>query len=278
MAPLYHKTLIIGATSGIGEALAAKLYGEGSSVVVTGRRQERLDAFVAAHPGRSFAAALDIMQLASLPAFASAVVAAHPDIDCVVLNAGVQRPFDFAAPGSVDLRQFADEFTTNYVSFVHLTAALLPHLQALSKEGGKQAHLVYVSTSLALVPTLVRAPGYCASKAALHSWITTLRQQLRDAGYAGLKVVEVFPPAVQTELHDTKHQPDLVNGGAIGMPLDEYMDRMHAGLVRGDDQFAVGFAEEWVTAGFEAERAKLFQQGHVSVKSTIAKFLKSNQQ
>ncbi|KAI1759161.1 putative short-chain dehydrogenase/oxidoreductase [Hypoxylon sp. FL1150] len=274
MAPLYHKALIIGATSGIGEALAAKLYEDGTSVIVTGRRQGRLDAFVAAHPGRSSAAVVDITKLDSLAAFASGVVAAHPDLDCVVLNAGIQRPFDFARPESVDLARYAEEFTTNYVSFVHLTAAFLPHLQALSKE--KQTHIVFVSTSLALVPTLVRAPGYCASKAALHSWITTLRQQLADAGYDQLKVVEVFPPAVQTELHDTKHQPDLVGGGNLGMPLDAYTAAMHAGLVRGDDQFAVGPAEEWVTSGFEAERVKLFDRGQEQVKALLTSFLKSS--
>lgn len=173
----------------------------------------------------------------------------------------------------MDLSQYTQEFTTNYVSFVHLTTAFLPHLQALSKN--TKTHLVFVSTSLALVPTLVRAPGYNASKAALHSWITNLRQQLLDGGYSALKVVEVFPPAVQTELHDTKHQPDMVNGGEIGMPLDAYTAAMHAGLVRGDEQFAVGYAEEWVTGGFEAERVKLFKQGHVQIKDAISRFIKS---
>ncbi|XXH01950.1 hypothetical protein Hte_008313 [Hypoxylon texense] len=281
MAPLYHKALIIGATSGIGQALAAKLYDEGGSVVVTGRRKERLDAFVAAHPGRSSAATVDITQLASLPAFAASVLREHPDVDCVVLNAGIQRPFNFAKPETVDLAQFTEEFTTNYVAFVHLTAAFLPHLQRLSGkagegEGTKKAHLVFVSTSLALVPTLVRAPGYNASKAALHSWITNLRQQLLDEGYANLKVVESFPPAVRTELHDTKHQPDLVNGGEIGMPLDAYTEAMYAGLVRGDDQFAVGHAEEWVTKGFEAERTRIFQQGQAQIKAALSKFIKSS--
>lgn len=273
MAPLYKKALIIGATSGIGEALAARLHTEGTSVIVTGRRQEALDAFVAKHPG-SAAATLDITKLDSIPTFAADVVKQHPDLDAVILNAGIQRPLFFDRP-NVDLKIFDEELTTNYVSFVYLTAALLPHFQKLSKEEGKDTSLVYVSSTLGLIPTLVRAPGYCASKAALHSFVTTLRQQLEDGGYPKVKVVEVFPPAVQTELHDTKHQPDLVNGGEIGMPLAEYIDRMYAGLEKGDDQFAVGPGEAWLAdGGFENTRVKMFKQGQQLIKGMLKKFVK----
>ncbi|KAI2469047.1 putative short-chain dehydrogenase/oxidoreductase [Annulohypoxylon bovei var. microspora] len=278
MAPLYKKALIIGATSGIGEAFAARLYAEGTSVIVTGRRREQLDAFVAKHAG-STAVTLDVTKLDSIPAFATQITQQHPDLDAVILNAGIQRPLFFNKPETVDLGIFNEELTTNYMSFVHLTAALLPHFQKLSKAGeGKDAHLVYVSSTLGLMPTLVRAPGYCASKAALHSFVTDLRQQLEDAGYGRVKVVEVFPPAVRTELHDTKHQPDLVNGAELGMPLGEYIDRMYAGLLRGDEQFAVGPGEEWLLeGGFEYTRVKMFKQGQAAIKGVLKKFLKDGQ-
>jgi short-subunit dehydrogenase involved in D-alanine esterification of teichoic acids len=54
-------------------------------------------------------------------------------------------------------------------------------------------------------------------------FILCLREQLKKSK---VKVIEVFPPAVQTELHDEKHQPDIQNGGSIGMPLDEFMDEV----------------------------------------------------
>ncbi|KAI1372211.1 putative short-chain dehydrogenase/oxidoreductase [Hypoxylon crocopeplum] len=276
MAPLYKKALIIGATSGIGEALAAKLVGEGTSVIVTGRRRERLDAFVSAHPGSS-GVALDITKLTEIPSFAAAVTQEHPDLDCVVLNSGIQRPFDFAKPETVDLDVFSDELTTNYLSFVHLVAAFLPHLQKQSNEGAKkQTHLVFVNASLALVPTLVRTPGYNASKAALHSFIVNLRQQLKDGGY-NIRVVDVFPPAVQTEIHDAKHQPDMVNGDKIGMPLGAFTEKMYEGLQRGDDQFAVGHAEEWLAEdGFEGQRMRIYEEQQAIIKGVIAPFIKKS--
>ncbi|KXJ90268.1 hypothetical protein Micbo1qcDRAFT_205873 [Microdochium bolleyi] len=278
MAPLYKKALVVGATSGIGEALAAKLIRVGTPVIVTGRRQDRLDAFVAKHgSSNASAVALDITKLHDLPAVARSIVEAHPDLDCIVLNSGVQRAFDFARPQDVDLESFGSELTTNYLSFVHLVTAFLPHLQQLvsSKDAARKAHLVFVSASLGLVPTLVRTPGYNASKAALHSWITNLRQQLKDGGYEGIRVVEVFPPAVQTELHDTKHQPDLQNGGEIGMPLPAYTEQMYEGLERGDEQFAIGPAAPWLQeGGFEAQRQAIFQQQYPVIKAALQKFMR----
>ncbi|KAI1464810.1 putative short-chain dehydrogenase/oxidoreductase [Daldinia caldariorum] len=272
MAPLYKKTLVVGATSGIGEALAAKLHAEGTSVIVTGRRQDRLDAFVEKHPG-SGGVAVDIAKLHEIPSFVSSVTQQHPDIDSVVLNAGIQRPFNFSKPETVDLSIFTEEFNTNYVSFVHLVKAFLPHLQRVSRD--TEAHLVFVNASLALVPTLTRTPGYNASKAALHSFVVNVRQQIKDAGY-NIRFVEVFPPAVQTELHDTKHQPDMINGHEIGMPLGPYIERMYEGLRKGDEQFAIGHAEEWLKeGGFEATRTILFEQGNATIKEALAKYVKS---
>jgi short-subunit dehydrogenase involved in D-alanine esterification of teichoic acids len=51
-----------------------------------------------------------------------------PDIDCVFLNAGVQRRYDFSQPEQVDLAEFNSEVTVNFTSFVALTHAFLPFL------------------------------------------------------------------------------------------------------------------------------------------------------
>ena len=66
----YKRVLVIGATSGIGEALATKLIEEGSSVIVVGRRKDRLEEFVHKH-GNDKAAAVpfDITDMDKIPSF-----------------------------------------------------------------------------------------------------------------------------------------------------------------------------------------------------------------
>lgn len=66
----YKRVLLVGATAGIGAAMADKLVEEGAKVIAVGRRQERLDAFVAKHgPERASAIKYDVTDRAGLDAF-----------------------------------------------------------------------------------------------------------------------------------------------------------------------------------------------------------------
>ncbi|KZF18944.1 NAD(P)-binding protein [Xylona heveae TC161] len=247
----YKKVLVLGATSGIGEALAERFISEGSFLIVTGRRKERLDVFVEKHgknksEGRTF----DITKLDSIPSFVASVTKDHPDIDCVFLNSGIQRGFDFSKPESVDLGLVELEFLTNYLSYIHFVKAILPFLQSKKSESG----LIFTTSSLALVP-LTRCPNYCATKAALHQFIMALRKQIQSSP---IKVIEVFPPAVQTELHDKEHQPDIENGRQMGMPIDQFVEETYAGLAAGKEQIPVGPAKD-VFEAFEKKRQELYK-------------------
>jgi short-subunit dehydrogenase involved in D-alanine esterification of teichoic acids len=96
---------------------------------------------------------------------------------------------------------------------------------------------MYTTSGLALVP-IARCPNYCATKAALHQFILGIRRQLEGSS---VKVIELLPPAVQTELHDAKHQPGIENGRAIGISMDEFMETAWAGIVEGKEEIPVGF-------------------------------------
>ncbi|KAK6340945.1 hypothetical protein TWF696_009258 [Orbilia brochopaga] len=230
----YKKVLVTGATSGIGKALAEKLVKEGIAVVVTGRREDRLKAFVEQNGGDY--EAFDLAKLNETPGFVAKVTQRHPDIDAVILNSGIQRGFNFTKPETVNLDVINEEVTVNYLSYVHLTTAFLPFLQ--KKES---AALVYVGSVVGLVP-FARCLNYCATKAALHQFVLSLRNQLKDSA---VQVLEILPPAVQTELHDEIHQPDIKDGGKLGMPIDEFTEETWKALVTGNEhnEFPIGFGK-----------------------------------
>jgi uncharacterized oxidoreductase len=77
------------------------------------------------------------------------------------------------------------------VAPIHLSAYFIPFL--LKK---KEAAIINVSSGLGFVP-IASMPVYCATKAAVHSFTVSLRYQLRDTS---IKVFEIVPPAVDTEL------------------------------------------------------------------------------
>lgn len=58
----------------------------------------------------------------------------HTDLDCVLLNSGIQRGFDFSKPETVDLSVAQMEFHTNYLSYLALTNAFLPFLQSKKED------------------------------------------------------------------------------------------------------------------------------------------------
>lgn len=186
-------------------------------VIVIGRRKERLDAFVKEHGSdKAETSVFDITKMDRIPDYVAELTKKHPDLDLAFLNSGVQRPADFSKPESVDLDTIQEEILTNYTSQIALTKAFLPFLMARGAKG-EAAGIAYTTSTLGLVPA-PHVSNYSATKAAMHSFILGMRHQIRESG---VKVIEVLPPAVQTELHG----PD---GGHIGMPLKEFTDEVCA--------------------------------------------------
>lgn len=258
----YKKVLVLGATSGIGWAMAKKFLDQGSSVIVTGRRKENLDDFQRQYgqDGRVDTAVFDVTNLKNIQNFANETISKHPDLDCIFLNAGIQRHLNWREPESVNLDSFEKELTTNFVSYIHLTKAFLPHLQ---RQAPKDVALIYVTSGLALVP-VEYCSGYCASKAALHHMILVLRLQMKEIN-SNVKIIELLPPAVQTELHADKHQPEFKGQGKyVGMPLEDFVEEAWTGLNSDDnEQVAVQAVKSFM--GFEEwEQERQTKVSHIS--------------
>lgn len=199
--------LVTGGATGIGRRFAEIFHARGNRVIVASRRRSALDAVVAANPGM-IAMELDVADPASIAAFATEIVAAHPDLNVVLNNAGIMPSEDFLdAPNWLPTAEAT--IATNLLGPIRMTAALLPHLLTKPK-----AAILNVTSGLAFVPKLAN-PTYSATKAALHSWTMSLRRQLAETG---VEAIEIAPPYVQTELTGAAQAVD-----PRAMPLEDFV-------------------------------------------------------
>ena len=98
--------LITGGGTGIGLGLAEAMHKRGIKVVIAGRRKDVLEKVCAANAGMEYII-LDVASPESIIKARDELIARHPELDAVMNNAGMQRPFDFAAEKPVELG-FAD--------------------------------------------------------------------------------------------------------------------------------------------------------------------------
>ncbi|ACL57202.1 SDR family oxidoreductase [Methylobacterium nodulans] len=182
-----NTVLITGGGSGIGKALAHRFHDLGNTVIVAGRRMEALQQAIAGRPNMH-AMTVDIDSAEGIIEFAQRMVTEHPALNVLVNNAGIMR---FEVLDQVrDLQDAEATVTTNLLGPIRLTNALVEHLSRQP-----DAALVNVTSGLAFVP-LIPAATYSATKAALHSYTVALREALKGK----IEVIELVPPAVQTDL------------------------------------------------------------------------------
>ncbi|MBO9575070.1 MAG: SDR family oxidoreductase [Sphingobium sp.] len=195
--------LITGGGSGIGRELAQRFHDLGNTVIVAGRTRASLEETIAGR-ANMYALTFDASDAASIEALAAEAVARFPALNVLFNNAGIMAAEDISKTGSTDIAERT--VITNVLGPIRLTNALLDHLSAQ-----QDAAIVNTTSGLAFVPQLT-APSYSASKAALHFWTVSLREQLAGT----VEVIEMAPPAVRTEL--TPGQSTRENY----MPLDAY--------------------------------------------------------
>ncbi|GJI89513.1 SDR family oxidoreductase [Duganella hordei] len=211
---------ITGGTSGIGRALAEALHKLDNQVIISGRRKALLDEVTGANPGMQ-AIELDMENPASINAVSARLIADFPRLNVLVNNAGVMH-IDNAA-GAVDESMLQTTVATNLLGPIRLIAGLVEHLKQQPS-----ATIINVSSVLAFVPMAMSAV-YSSTKAALHSYTMSLRWNLSDTS---VKVLELSPPWVQTDLLDSKEEPRA-------MPLQEFIAETIAVLGTDTDEVLV---------------------------------------
>jgi|TARA_R110002003_G_scaffold13_6_gene893 short-subunit dehydrogenase len=163
----------------------------------------------------------------------------------------------------VDLGAFNREITINFTSQVALVHAVLPHL--LKRSG--PSSLIFTGTPVTIIPAFPM-PSYCASKAALETFLICLREQLQDTN---VEVQHISPGPVRTELHDADMGKNA--GPKFGMALEEFVNEAWAGLVAGEADIYPGCVggstkEQWL------ELVKLRDEAVARMSGLLRKMMK----
>jgi uncharacterized oxidoreductase len=224
--------LITGGASGIGLALAERFLEAKNTVIICGRRRDRLEEARARHSALR-TRVCDVADPAQRVALRDWAVREFPELNVLVNNAGVQQRLDLRTPQ--DWEALRAELAINLDAPIHLANLFAGHFLARPR-----AAIVNVTSGLSFSP-LANVPVYCATKAALHSFTLSLRHQFSGTP---VEVIEIIPPAVDTDLGG----PGLHTFGA---PLKDFTDGIWKQLEEGKNEAAYGFAAEAARAGRE---------------------------
>lgn len=198
---------LTGGGSGIGRGLAEALHKLGNQVIISGRRKSVLEETVAVNPGMK-SVELNIEDPASIEAVAKKLIADFPRLNVLINNAGIMKPDHVET--TVDDAVVSSIVTTNLLGPIRMTSALIEHLKQQPA-----AAVAYVTSGLAFTPLAMTAT-YNATKAAIHSYALSQRYLLQGTS---VKVLEIAPPYVQTELMGSQQASD-----PRAMPLADYID------------------------------------------------------
>jgi len=183
--------IITGASSGIGWSLAKLLAAEGCKVGLVARRRDKLDELaseIRQAGGTTASAAADVGDRGQVHAAFTALAGELGPIDLMIANAGVGWPTQLD-PMNID--EIEQTFRINVLGVIYSLEAALPDMLRRGR-----GHLAAVS-SAAAYKGLPGESAYCASKAAVNSYMEGLRIQLRRRN---IYVTTICPGFVRTPM------------------------------------------------------------------------------
>ena len=205
--------VITGATSGIGRETALQFARGGVSVVVAGRREERLRQLVSeieSTGGRALGVVTDVAEQAQVDHLIESAVEGFGRIDTLVNNAGVAFAGRFDQMTLEDFRRVMD---VNFWGAVYASKAVVPRMR--EQRGG--GVIINVS-SIFGKRGMPFQTAYCASKFALAGFSEALRAEVMSNG---IDVSTIFPGAVETEIFESA-------ANQTGMELPSFVPKFPA--------------------------------------------------
>ncbi|MDC3352146.1 SDR family NAD(P)-dependent oxidoreductase [Crocinitomicaceae bacterium] len=203
--------LVTGATAGFGKAIAIKFASEGNRVIITGRRNERLNELVEEIQNKYEVEALglcfDVRSEDQVISAIESIPENWKNIDILVNNAGLASGLDPIQTGSTE--DWDKMIDTNVKGLLYVSSAIIPLLMAQ-----KKGHIINIG-STAGKEVYPSGNVYCASKHAVDAITKGMRIDLLQHG---IKVTQIAPGAAETEFSivrfhgDEQRAKDAYNG------------------------------------------------------------------
>lgn len=209
---------LVGASDGLGAALAHKLNRTGAEVIVSARSEDKLAALVEELPGKASYQTIDVTDEESVKAAAQAV----GQVDGVVYLAGAYWQFGARNWNAEQATAMAD---VNFTGLMRVMGQVVPDM--VDRDSG---HIV-ITSSLTGFRGLPGSIGYTASKAATMSLAECMYADLRKTG---VQVQVINPGFIKTRLTDKNdfRMPFIMEPEAAAQQVIEHM---------GSDRFKKSF-------------------------------------
>jgi short-subunit dehydrogenase len=216
--------IVTGASSGIGRALALRLGLEGYRVGLIARRPEALEtaaAAISASGGQAVSAVADVADRPQLRSAVAEIETRFGPADVMVANAGYGVPTRLDPLNTCEVEQM---IRVNLLGVIYSIEAVLPSMIAR-----KSGHLLGIS-SLGAFKGMPGESAYCASKAAVNSYMEGLRIALRSKGVVVATVCPGFVDTPMTPMDSAR--PFLMSADAAAGRIARLIATRRGGLVR----------------------------------------------
>jgi NADP-dependent 3-hydroxy acid dehydrogenase YdfG len=220
--------VITGASSGLGEAAARRLAGQGAKLVLGARRLERLETLAKElSPAAAAVFETDVTQYAQVKRLVDHAVEAHGRIDTIINNAGLMPQ---SLLEKLKIEEWDRMIDVNIKGVLYGIAAALPHMKAQ-----KSGHIINVAS----VAGHKVGPGgtvYSATKHAVRVISEGLRQEVKPYH---IRTTIISPGAVTTELPNTITDPDVAERirkvYSIAVPADSFANMVVFAMSQPED-------------------------------------------
>ncbi|MGH1374287.1 MAG: SDR family NAD(P)-dependent oxidoreductase [Cellvibrionaceae bacterium] len=236
-----QSVVITGAASGMGRELALQYADRGSRLALADLNAEDLNEVKTEALARGalevICESVDVASEKQINDFSQAVIAAFPDIDIVINNAGITRMGTFAGSSQ---QAFEQIMNVNFWGVVFGSRAFLP---ALKKSRGSL-------TNISSLFGLIGVPGqsaYCASKFAVRGFTESLRQEVAEFD---VHVACVHPGGIRTniarnavfdeESESRDETIDEIEKNALIMPASKAAEIIRGGISARRDRILIG--------------------------------------